>query len=69
MNGSWKGRATCDNCTLLKQIIETNSTYIAVVDYEKAFGQVSKNILWHILYKRVYPKHLMDVLKEFVYGH
>jgi hypothetical protein len=52
----------------VQQIIEKRSefnlqTYIAFIDFDKAFDKIDRNKLWNILYKSSYPTHLTQTMK------
>jgi sorting nexin-29 len=58
-----RGRSTTDAVFTLKQIIEkrrefNKETHIAFIDFEKAFDNVNRRILWNIMEKERIPKTL-----------
>jgi hypothetical protein len=70
--GFRKGRSCIDDVFSLKMIIakrvEFNlETHLSFVDYEKAFDRVKRGILWDIMIKRGFPKHLVEVVKSCYY--
>lgn len=67
--GFRKGRSTTDAIFTLKRIIEERrefncETHLAFIDLLKAFDNVNRNLLWSILEKRGYPKHLVEAIKS-----
>jgi hypothetical protein len=42
-----------------KRIEYDNETHMVFVDLEQAFDNVNRNMLWDIMEKRGYPKHLI----------
>lgn len=67
-NGFRKGRSCNDNITAIRQIIEKRreynlETHIAFIDYVKAFDRVNRTVLWEIMEKHGYPRHLVEVIK------
>ena len=67
--GFRKGRSTIDAVFTLQQLIEKRreynlSTYIAFVDFDKAFDRVSREKLWEIMFLRGYPPHLIRTIQS-----
>lgn len=38
--------------------------HLAFIDYEKPIARVKRSILWDIIYKKGYPKLLIDVIRS-----
>jgi hypothetical protein len=67
--GFRKGRSCTDAIFTLKQVIEKRiehncETHIVFVDLEKASDDVNRNMLWDIMEKREYPRHLIIATKS-----
>ena len=43
-------------------------THIAFINIEKTFDSVNRELLWDILHKRGYPKHLIKVIQSMYQG-
>ena len=66
--GFRKGRSCTDNIFSLKKILEKRrefnlKTYIAFIDYVKAFDMIDREQLWSIMQKNGYPKHLIQIIQ------
>jgi hypothetical protein len=61
---------SCINCVFTKtQLIEKRNefklaTYIALIDYIKAFDMVNRNKLWQILALKGFPQHLIRAIQN-----
>lgn len=67
--GFRKGRSCMDAVFTLKRIIEERrefncETHLAFIDLEKAFDNIDRELLWNILIRRGYPKHLVEAIKS-----
>jgi sorting nexin-29 len=65
--GFRRGRSTTDAIFTHKQIIEkrrefNKETHIAFIDFEKAFDNVNRRILWNVMEKRGFPRHLTGAI-------
>jgi hypothetical protein len=66
-NGFRKGRSIMDCAFLASQIIEKHSefnipTYIAFIDFKKAFNSVDRDKLWTIMLSKGIPTHLITII-------
>ncbi len=67
--GFRKGRSCTDAIFILKRLIEerrehNKETHLAFIDLEKAFDNVRRKLLWEILERRGYPRHLIEAIKS-----
>jgi sorting nexin-29 len=65
--GFRQGRSITDAVFTPKQITEkrrefNKETHIAFIDFEKAFDNVNHRILWNIMEKRRFPRHLTGAI-------
>ena len=67
--GFRKGRSCIDAVFTIKMLIEKRRefncpTHLAFIDWEKAFDNVNRTLLWEIMLEKGYPKHLVTVITE-----
>lgn len=67
-HGFRKGRSCTDCIFTMTQLIEKRKehnlpTFLAFIDYEKAFDKVNRNKLWNIMIKS-YPQHLVRAIQS-----
>jgi len=68
-NGFRKGKSCMDCIFSASQIIEKHRefnipTYIALIDFKKAFDSVDRDKLWTIMLSKVIPTHLITVIQK-----
>ncbi len=67
-NGFRRGRSTLDHLLSLTSIIETGTlksldTYMAFIDFSKAYNRINRSMLWKILYKNGLSNKMLQVLQ------
>jgi hypothetical protein len=67
-NGFRQGRSTIDHLSSLTSIIETRKlkrldTFVAFVDFSKAYDRINRSMLWKKLNKNGCPNRMLQALK------
>ena len=68
-NGFRKGRSCMDCIFVTSQLIEKDRefnipTYIAFIDFKKAFDSVDRDKLWNIMASKGIPTHLITIIQR-----
>ena len=68
-NGFRKGRSCMDCIFATSQLIEKHRefnipTYIAFIDFKKAFDSVDRDKLWNIMANKGIPTHLITIIRR-----
>lgn len=68
-SGFRTGRSCIDNVFVIKQLFEKRrefnlETHVAFIDFEKAFDRINRTLLWEIMERRGYSRHLINVLRN-----
>jgi len=72
-NGFRKGRSCMDCIFSASQINEKHRelnipTYVAFIDFKKAFDSADRDNLWTIISSKGIPTHLITIIQKIIYG-